>query len=70
MAELISNLADVPLTGGMQVAFEAIDPTSGAAVTGVKVSAVAIYGETDNVSAADSGTDVLSPFMLLPGPEN
>ena len=45
MAELISTLAEATLVGGMFIRFEAIDPTSGAAVTGVKVSSVAVLAE-------------------------
>lgn len=47
MAELISTLAEATLSGGMYVRFEAIDPTTGAAVTGVKVSAVAVLAELE-----------------------
>jgi hypothetical protein len=44
MTELIAPLPRVTLSNGMTIAFEAIDPTTGAAVANVKVSQVAIYG--------------------------
>jgi hypothetical protein len=43
MAELIAPLPRATLVNGMVIAFEAIDPTTGAPVGGVIVSDVAIY---------------------------
>lgn len=42
MTELLSSLAQVTLSGGMVIAFEAIDPANAAAITGVQVSGVAL----------------------------
>lgn len=47
MAELLSTLAQATLSGGMIVRFEAIDPTTGANVTGVKVSNVAVLANLE-----------------------
>lgn len=43
----------------MTIAFEAIDPATGLAVSGVKVSQVAIYGETD-----DTGSVTVEPISV------
>lgn len=56
---------DLDIDGGYTLRFDAVDPTTGATVSGVVVSAVAI-GAADLAGAAttlDSG-----PFMLVPGP--
>ena len=46
---------------------EAIDPTTGGAVTGVKYTKVEIYA--DIADAPESGPQgVAGPFMLVPGP--
>lgn len=50
MAELIAPLPRTTLSPGMTIRLEAIDPTTGNAVTGVKVSSLAIYAVT-----ADTG---------------
>lgn len=47
------------------VQFEAISPTTGAAVSGVTVANAAIFVEDDG-PAADAGTS--GPFMWVPGP--
>lgn len=63
---LMAPLPDLTLEGGMIVQLEAIDPTTGLAVAGVKVKAIAIYGPSsspDTVLELDGG-----PFMLVPGP--
>jgi hypothetical protein len=39
-----SDLPWIELAGGMEIRFEAIDPATGAAVTGVTVSNIAVYG--------------------------
>lgn len=41
----------VDLPGGYVFAFEAISPTTGAAITGVNVSAIAVYGADLNIGA-------------------
>lgn len=63
MAELIAPLPRATLVSGMTIAFEAIDPTTGAAVSGVKVSNVAVYAD-----AADASTDTSETINVeLPG---
>lgn len=52
MTEQLSTLAEATLNGGMSIVFEAIDPSTGAVVTGVVVSRVAILAET-----VDAGLD-------------
>jgi hypothetical protein len=70
MAELLSTLAQVLLTGGYEVRLEAIDPTTGAAVTGVKVSNFTLYGETTSGALGDGGSapvDQTAPeFVPIP----
>lgn len=48
MAELIAPLPRATLVHGMTIAFEAIDPTTGAPVTGVVVSDAAIYANAND----------------------
>lgn len=61
-------MPSMKLEAGMQLVLEAIDPTTGAAVTGVTATHWAIYGE----ASAEGSADVVSvgPFMLVPGPES
>lgn len=49
---------------GCTVEFAAISPTTGAAITGVKVSNANIYVET----TATGETLSYGPFMFVPGP--
>jgi hypothetical protein len=52
------------LDNGCTVEFVAINAATGAAVSGVLISAASIYVDTTALGAAlDSG-----PFMLVPGP--
>jgi hypothetical protein len=67
LAELLSTMPVLPLVGDMRVQFEAIDPSTGAAVSGVKVSLAVIYA-TDKAGAVDSSST--GPFMLVAGPES
>lgn len=62
---LQTAIPPIRLVPGMQLRLEAIDASSGAAVTGVVSSAWAIYGddESDEVGDVSSG-----PFQLVPGP--
>ena len=62
----VGGFTESQLEPGMQIVFEAISPTTGAAVTGVTVSAIGILasGEGQNVGTGDFG-----PFMLVPGPQ-
>jgi hypothetical protein len=55
------------LGNNAKVVLEALDPTTGAAVTGVVFSNVDIYAD---VSDAPTGSqNVAGPFMLVPGPQ-
>jgi hypothetical protein len=56
--------SDTPLTTGCTIEFAAISPTTGAAITGVKVSNVSIYQQ----STGDATLEPLGPYMLVPGP--
>jgi hypothetical protein len=62
---LEGTLPGVPLTDGQQIVLEARDPTSGAAVTGVKVSNIAIYG-LDLTAGTDAS--LAGPFQWVSGP--
>lgn len=53
---------DLDLTGDWVVEFDAVDPTTGASVTGVNVSATSLL-VADLGGTLDKGT-----FMLVPGP--
>ena len=65
-APLVAGLPpDLDIDGGYILRFDAVDPATGATVSGVKVSAVAI-GAADLASTA--GTELAGPFMLVPGP--
>jgi hypothetical protein len=62
VTEQIAPLPRATLANGMTIAFEAIDPTTGAAVTGVKVTNVAIYADgVDSTDAAVSPVEVSLP---------
>lgn len=50
---------------GYVIRFAAVDPTTGAAVSGVVVSSVSILAA--DVAAAAAALDVAGPFMLVPG---
>lgn len=49
---LIAPLALMTLDAGCTITLEAIDPTTGAAVTGVTVSQAAIYADNSTYNAA------------------
>lgn len=67
MAELLSTLAEATLSSGMSIVFEAIDPTTGAAVTGVKVSNIGIYGDTPDDTTSPAAPEPTAPlFVPLP----
>lgn len=67
MAELLATMPVLPLTSDCVVKFEAINPTTGAAVSGVTVSQAVIYAV--DIEGESSGGSVDSgPFMLVPGP--
>ena len=64
---LMAPLPSVVLPPGAQITFEAIDPTTGSAVTGVTVSNIAILGV--DLSSSDQAALKAGPFMLVPGPQ-
>lgn len=53
---------------GYTVEFAAIDPVTGAAVAGVKVSNVNITADDQGSTDSGGGGAVVGPFMLVPGP--
>jgi hypothetical protein len=64
--KLTAGIPESPdITGGWRVVFAALDPTTGAAVTGVTVSHAVLLVETD----ASAEELAAGPFMLVPGPE-
>jgi hypothetical protein len=64
-APLEASFPQATLEPGMQIVFEAIDPTTGAAVTGVTVSGIGMLVEG---TGAGLGEILTGPFMLIPGP--
>lgn len=61
--ELLSTMAQLPLDYQCVVAFEAIDPDTGAPVAGVIISGAVIYG--NDLSAPGTGTDLASDAVPL-----
>lgn len=57
---------DLDLPDGYVVRWAAIDPNTGAAVAGVVVKNVSIFGTL--LGGATTGTTDLGPLMLVPGP--
>lgn len=57
---------DVDIGGGYVIRLTAIDPTSGAEVTGVKVQNFAMLIATE--PGVDPGQFAVGPYMLVPGP--
>lgn len=67
MPELMAGLPTLPLTSDCSIRFEAIDPVSGSAVSGVTVARAIIYAvELDE--AAGGAVVSSGPYMLVPGP--
>jgi hypothetical protein len=62
---LEASMPDILMVGGSFLRFEAIDPTTGLAVTGVTVDTISVYGtdESEQTGNLESG-----PFVLVPGP--
>lgn len=54
MADLLAGMPATHLYAGMVLKLEAIDPTTGAAVAGVTVSNVAVYGQGLEDEAVDT----------------
>lgn len=67
MAELMSGMPLLPLLPGAVVKFEAINPVTGAAVSGVTVAQAVLYA-TVPAAEASSGTIDIGPMMFVPGP--
>lgn len=64
---LIASIPQLALDAGMSIVFEAIDPTTGAAVAGVVVSGVAIYADDlSNIGGANVKPPTLA-LGFLPG---
>lgn len=59
------QLCDLP--DGYIVRFNALDPTTGAAVANVVVTGVSIYGQ--NLGSSGGPDVTFGPFMLVPGPD-
>lgn len=66
MADLIQSLPLVALTNGATISMEAVDPSSGAAVSGVIVSRLVITAEQTQETVNVDG-QVPGPYMLVPG---
>lgn len=57
--------ADLDLDDTFQIRVTAIDATTGAVVTGVKVGAVTLI--VDNLTGGDLTSGSFGPFLLVPG---
>lgn len=53
----------ITIGAGYQIVFQALDPTTGNAVTGVTVSNVSVFGD----DGRDITSELLGPFMFVPG---
>lgn len=58
--------SDLDLPDGYIVTWAAVDPTTGADVSGVVVSNVSLFGTM--LGTGDGGGVTVGPFMLVPGP--
>ena len=67
---LVAAVPPVTLIPGMVLKLEAIDPSTGAAVTGVTATAWVIYGSDVNDTTESDQAATVGPFMLVPGPES
>lgn len=63
MTDLLSTLAEVTLYGGYQIVFEALDPTTGVAVAGVKINNATITAE--DLTAPVGGGMIVDAVPLL-----
>lgn len=57
-------MAEATLIGGMSIVLEAIDPTTGAAVSGVVLTNVAIYCETASGDLVSLPLDDTEPLFI------
>lgn len=63
-----AKMSPLELQPGMIIKLEALSPTTAAAVAGVTVTALAIYGNLRGESAL-AAEEQFGPFMLVPGPQ-
>lgn len=63
-SQLISTMATPLMVYGCQMVFEAIDPVTGAAVTGVKIINPVVAGI--NLSSDTGEPPKAQPFQLIP----
>lgn len=66
MPAQIATMSQPLILFGYQIVFEALDPDSLAAVSGVEITNPTLSGV--NLSGDDSGDAPTGPFMLVPGP--
>lgn len=66
MAELISTMAQVQLTNGCTVSWEAIDPATGAPVDGVIIRDAVLYGYDLTDIPPDQAPPVAPLWVPLP----
>lgn len=62
----VSLPPDVRMGGSWRVEWAAVDPVTGADVSGVKITAANVVG--DDVSGGGTSGETIGPFMLVPGP--
>lgn len=60
--ELLSTLAEVTLSPGFEIVFEAIDATTGLPVTGVTISNAAVYGDVPEAAPGPATFDDTVPL--------
>lgn len=58
---------DMVLGGGWRIEWAAVDPNTGADVSGVKVSVANVVGTSLSTTAAETPEQAAGPFMLIPG---
>jgi hypothetical protein len=69
MADLIGPMPVLELANGATVSFEAVDPTSGANVSGVLVSTTAIAGiDRTPADEEEQESTIVNTAVLIPGP--
>lgn len=54
------------VSGGYQIIWAAVDPVTGADVTGVVISKATV--QATDLSGGATGLEQVGPFMLVPGP--
>ena len=58
---------DVVIGDGWIVEWDAVDPTTGASVAGVKISLANVTADDQSVAPIEA--PLVGPFMLVPGPQ-